>query len=209
MIKYIKNIKTIIKKNYQLIIAIIIFVLILNTCVLIKEGLKEEDEDEKAERLKEEKERRRKLKKVYKIEAESNIREIKNITQKVDSIYQKQKIGLATKKEKKKALELVNKGIRLCDYILQFYIFRGRAPSNVNDLTNEDLDEMKKDKKKNAGNFIIQMMNLPGDTIMSMVRNLRNQLIEFKSILSENESKGVAFGRGKKTKKKSTSWSYF
>jgi hypothetical protein len=220
MIKYIKKLKTFIKKNHQLIIAIIIFIFILNTCVLIKEGLEEEDEDEKAERLKREKEqkkkdkeRQRKLKKVYKIEADANIRQIKNITQEVDGIYQKQKIGMATKKEKKKALDLVNKGIRVCDYMLQFFIFRGKAPSNVDDLTDEDLDEMKKEKKKNTGNFIFQMMNLPNDKIMTLVRKLRTQLIEYKSVLSEKESKGVRFGRGKKKKKKdekkSSSWSPF
>ena len=220
MIKYIKKLKTFIKKNHQLIIAIIIFIFILNTCVLIKEGLEEEDEDEKAERLKREKEqkkkdkeRQRKLKKVYKMEADANIRQIKNITQEVDGVYQKQKIGMATKKEKKKALDLVNKGIRVCDYMLQFFIFRGKAPSNVDDLTDEDLDEMKKEKKKNTGNFIFQMMNLPNDKIMTLVRKLRTQLIEYKSVLSEKESKGVRFGRGKKKKKKdekkSSSWSPF
>lgn len=220
MIKYIKKLKTFIKKNHQLIIAIIIFIFILNTCVLIKEGLEEEDEDEKAERLerekeqkKKDKERQRKLKKVYKIEADANIRQIKNITQEVDGIYQKQKIGMATKKEKKKALDLVNKGIRVCDYMLQFFIFRGKAPSNVDDLTDEDLDEMKKEKKKSTGNFIFQMMNLPNDKIMTLVRKLRTQLIEYKSVLSEKESKGVRFGRGKKKKKKdekkSSSWSPF
>ena len=195
MIKYIKKLKTFIKKNHQLIIAIIIFIFILNTCVLIKEGLEEEDEDEKAERLerekeqkKKDKERQRKLKKVYKIEADANIRQIKNITQEVDGIYQKQKIGMATKKEKKKALDLVNKGIRVCDYMLQFFIFRGKAPSNVDDLTDEDLDEMKKEKKKSTGNFIFQMMNLPNDKIMTLVRKLRTQLIEYKSVLSEKES---------------------
>ena len=220
MIKYIKKLKTFIKKNHQLIIAIIIFIFILNTCVLIKEGLEEEDEDEKAERLerekeqrKKDKERQRKLKKVYKMEADANIRQIKNITQDVDGIYQKQKIGMATKKEKKKALDLVNKGIRVCDYMLQFFIFRGKAPLNVDNLTDEDLDEMKKKKKKNAGNFIFQMMNLPNDKIMTLVRKLRTQLIEYKSVLSEKESKGVRFGRGKKKKKKdekkSSSWSPF
>ena len=195
MIKYIKKLKTFIKKNHHLIIAIIIFIFILNTCVLIKEGLEEEDEDEKAERLerekeqkKKDKERQRKLKKVYKIEADANIRQIKNITQEVDGIYQKQKIGMATKKEKKKALDLVNKGIRVCDYMLQFFIFRGKAPSNVDDLTDEDLDEMKKEKKKSTGNFIFQMMNLPNDKIMTLVRKLRTQLIEYKSVLSEKES---------------------
>ncbi len=186
----------IINKNKYMIMAIIIMLMIINNFVLIKEGLSEEEE---------------KNKEFNKEVSTANIRALEMISNKANKIINQIENAVEiSDKERQLAINILNKGIYLCDIYLEASILRFGAETNekARERIYKSAKELNANKKANYGDWFSTLYFYffgaqpnPHDTKSetSVIYKFRKKFIIWRDIISKKESSNVKTGSNKKT----------
>ena len=189
----------IINKNKYMIMAIIIMLMIINNFVLIKEGLSEEEE---------------KNKEFNKEVSTANIRALEMISNKANKIINQIENAVEiSDKERQLAINILNKGIYLCDIYLEASILRFGAETNekARERIYKSAKELNANKKANddgwfqnlfdyfhIGSFAFNSTAADKDQT-SVIYQFRKKFIIWRDIISKKESSNVKTGSNKKT----------
>ena len=194
----------IINKNKYMIMAIIIMLMIINNFVLIKEGLSEE-----------------KNKEFNKEVSTANIRALEMISNKANKIINQIENAVEiSDKERQLAINILNKGIYLCDIYLEASILRFGAETNEKQREGiyKSAKELNANKKANydgwfqnlfdyfhIGSFAFNSTAADKDQT-SVIYQFRKKFIIWRDIISKKESSNKNTDDSKKEKKDDGGW---